>query len=231
MHCLYLTDAKPFVQGRPAIIYIYIDIIYICISNAKSARRFLPGRESEPGAPPLPRRRSLPSAIHWPSHASCVPIGSWRQKGRGDVLLARSITDGGVSFSLAHADGRAPPPPLSPLVHRGPARLFRPRSVSSLGGGGFASGAPSEGREKMAAAVLFLVTGLVAAAAAAAPGGGGPRTLVLLENMNLKDTHSLFLRGLAGPAAEGLPGASRLPSPEGSRPPSTLFFFPCRARF
>ncbi|KAL7976154.1 hypothetical protein Chor_008251 [Crotalus horridus] len=49
----------------------------------------------------------------------------------------------------------------------------------------------------MAAAVLVLVTGLVAAAAAAAPGGGGPRTLVLLENMNLKDTHSLFLRGLA----------------------------------
>ncbi|KAG8142241.1 putative Dolichyl-diphosphooligosaccharide--protein [Naja naja] len=48
------------------------------------------------------------------------------------------------------------------------------------------------------AAVLLLVTGLVAAgAAAAAPGGGGPRTLVLLENMNLKDTHSLFLRGLA----------------------------------
>lgn len=68
---------------------------------------------------------------------------------------------------------------------------------------GFASGAPSEGREKMAAAVLILAAGLVAAAASAAPGGGGPRTLVLLENMNLKDTHSLFLRGLAGPAAGG----------------------------
>uniref|UniRef100_A0A8C7E6Z5 Dolichyl-diphosphooligosaccharide--protein glycosyltransferase 48 kDa subunit n=1 Tax=Naja naja TaxID=35670 RepID=A0A8C7E6Z5_NAJNA len=37
----------------------------------------------------------------------------------------------------------------------------------------------------------------IAHSAAAAPGGGGPRTLVLLENMNLKDTHSLFLRGLA----------------------------------
>lgn len=88
----------------------------------------------------------------------------------------------------------------------------------------------------MAAAVLFLVTGLVAAAASAVPGGGGPRTLVLLENMNLKDTHSLFLRGLAGPEAvggeaEGLQGVSRLFSPEGSRPHSTLFFFPCRARF
>ncbi|XP_026540190.1 dolichyl-diphosphooligosaccharide--protein glycosyltransferase 48 kDa subunit [Notechis scutatus] len=48
------------------------------------------------------------------------------------------------------------------------------------------------------AAVLLLVTGLVAAGATAAvPGGGGPRTLVLLENMNLKDTHSLFLGGLA----------------------------------
>lgn len=89
----------------------------------------------------------------------------------------------------------------------------------------------------MAAAVLFLVTGLVAAAASAAPGGGGPRTLVLLENMNLKDTHSLFLRGLAGPEAvggaeeEGHPWASRLPSLEGSRPPSTLFFFSAERGF
>lgn len=46
----------------------------------------------------------------------------------------------------------------------------------------------------MAAAALRL-WGLLAAAAAAQ---AGPRTLVLLENGNLRDTHSLFFRSLAG---------------------------------
>lgn len=47
----------------------------------------------------------------------------------------------------------------------------------------------------MAAAVLA-VCGLLAVLAAGAE--GGPRTLVLLENGNLRDTHSMFFRSLAG---------------------------------
>uniref|UniRef100_A0A6G1RNI8 Dolichyl-diphosphooligosaccharide--protein glycosyltransferase 48 kDa subunit n=1 Tax=Hypotaenidia okinawae TaxID=2861861 RepID=A0A6G1RNI8_9GRUI len=46
----------------------------------------------------------------------------------------------------------------------------------------------------MAAAALWLWCLLVVAAARAE---GGPRTLVLLENGNLRDTHSLFFRSLA----------------------------------
>lgn len=38
---------------------------------------------------------------------------------------------------------------------------------------------------------------------AAAGAEGGPRTLVLLENGNLRDTHSLFFRSLAGRARGG----------------------------
>uniref|UniRef100_A0A803SZU0 Dolichyl-diphosphooligosaccharide--protein glycosyltransferase 48 kDa subunit n=1 Tax=Anolis carolinensis TaxID=28377 RepID=A0A803SZU0_ANOCA len=44
-------------------------------------------------------------------------------------------------------------------------------------------------RWKVAALLAALSTGLAA--------GGGTRTLVLLENLNLRDTHSLFLRSLA----------------------------------
>ncbi|KAF7235817.1 Dolichyl-diphosphooligosaccharide--protein glycosyltransferase 48 kDa subunit [Varanus komodoensis] len=49
----------------------------------------------------------------------------------------------------------------------------------------------------VAAAVAVLAAALLPWAHAAAAGGGGSRTLVLLENMNLKDTHSLFMRSLA----------------------------------
>lgn len=58
----------------------------------------------------------------------------------------------------------------------------------------------------MALAVLCLWWLLVVAAAGAE---GGPRTLVLLENSNLRDTHSLFFRSLAGRAR----GAARDPAP------------------
>lgn len=63
---------------------------------------------------------------------------------------------------------------------------------------------------KMAAAVVA-VCGLLAVLAAGAE--GGPRTLVLLENGNLRDTHSMFFRSLAGTertaagSREGLDGA------------------------
>lgn len=61
---------------------------------------------------------------------------------------------------------------------------------------------------KMAAAALRLWWLLAVAAAGAE---GGPRTLVLLENGNLRDTHSLFFRSLAGRARGG-----------GWRPPAGL---------
>jgi len=51
----------------------------------------------------------------------------------------------------------------------------------------------------MAAAALRLWWLLVAVAGAE----GGARTLVLLENGNLRDTHSLFFRSLAGRARGG----------------------------
>lgn len=53
---------------------------------------------------------------------------------------------------------------------------------------------------KMAAAAVRLWWLLAVAAAGAE---GGPRTLVLLENGNLRDTHSLFFRSLAGMARGG----------------------------
>lgn len=56
--------------------------------------------------------------------------------------------------------------------------------------------------EKMAAAAARLWWLLAAAAAA----GAGPRTLVLLENGSLRDTHSLFFRSLAGRGGEGAGG-------------------------
>lgn len=46
------------------------------------------------------------------------------------------------------------------------------------------------------AVASLVVCGLLAALAAGAE--AGPRTLVLLENGNLRDTHSLFFRSLAG---------------------------------
>uniref|UniRef100_A0A8B9Q0F6 Dolichyl-diphosphooligosaccharide--protein glycosyltransferase 48 kDa subunit n=1 Tax=Apteryx owenii TaxID=8824 RepID=A0A8B9Q0F6_APTOW len=49
----------------------------------------------------------------------------------------------------------------------------------------------------MAAAALALWWLLAAAATATTGAEGGPRTLVLLENGNLRDTHSLFFRSLA----------------------------------
>lgn len=50
----------------------------------------------------------------------------------------------------------------------------------------------------MAEAALA-VCGLLAVLAALAAGAeGGARTLVLLENGNLRDTHSMFFRSLAG---------------------------------
>lgn len=63
----------------------------------------------------------------------------------------------------------------------------------------------------MAAATVALLCGLLAVLAAGAE--GGPRTLVLLENGNLRDTHSMFFRSLAGTeravagSREGLDGA------------------------
>jgi len=53
--------------------------------------------------------------------------------------------------------------------------------------------------EKMAAAEVRLWWLLAAVAAV----GAGPRSLVLLENGNLRDTHSLFFRSLAGRAGWG----------------------------
>lgn len=51
----------------------------------------------------------------------------------------------------------------------------------------------------MAAVAPLLIAALaLLGLARSAAGGGGTRTLVLLENTNLKDTHSLFLRSLAG---------------------------------
>lgn len=61
-----------------------------------------------------------------------------------------------------------------------------------------ASEEAGRGAGKMAAAVLQLWWLLAAAAAAGAEGAA--RTLVLLENSNLRDTHSLFFRSLAGRA-------------------------------
>lgn len=66
---------------------------------------------------------------------------------------------------------------------------------------------------KMAAG-LVAVCGLLAVLAAGAE--GGPRTLVLLENGNLRDTHSMFFRSLAGTeraaagSREGLDGAGEV---------------------
>lgn len=82
------------------------------------------------------------------------------------------------------------------------------------------------------AAGAVAVWGLLAVLAAGAE--GGPRTLVLLENGNLRDTHSMFFRSLAGTeraaaasresldgaggaglGTQGRDGARRLGLPEG----------------
>lgn len=67
-------------------------------------------------------------------------------------------------------------------------------------------GEPGAG-EKMAAAAARLWWLLAAAAAA----GAGPRTLVLLENGSLRDTHSLFFRSLAGRGGGGAGGGGEGP--------------------
>lgn len=79
----------------------------------------------------------------------------------------------------------------------------------------FRVSSPSPMRKMEAAAALpsgrflLLLVGLGLARA-----DGGPRTLVLLENINLRDTHSLFFRSLAG---EGGGGAAPRGSPRGRR--------------
>lgn len=71
-----------------------------------------------------------------------------------------------------------------------------------------ASGGARRRAGKMAAAALRLCWLLAAAAAGAE---GAARTLVLLENSNLRDTHSLFFRSLAGRAR----GAAAAPAATG----------------
>lgn len=57
-------------------------------------------------------------------------------------------------------------------------------------------------------------------------GAGGPRTLVLLDNLNLRETHSLFFRSLKGETGARGGGGESLglerPPARGQRPPLSL---------
>lgn len=68
-------------------------------------------------------------------------------------------------------------------------------------------------RSKMAAGAVA-VCALLAALAAGAE--GGPRTLVLLENGNLRDTHSMFFRSLAGTGRAAAGSREGLDGPRGA---------------
>lgn len=58
-------------------------------------------------------------------------------------------------------------------------------------------------------------------------GASGPRTLVLLDNLNLRETHSLFFRSLKGET--GARGDGKVPEPRDTDPSPSHLRWPSRS--